>query len=91
MTPGIAAAAPGDAASPFSGTDLCAGAGWLLLAGGRRPVFDDDVWCFGDVDGLAVQLSEGDVRMEFPRSAIRAGGWSPRNTCWPGCCPATSL
>lgn len=65
MTPGIAAAAPGDAASPFSGTDLCAEAGWRLRAGGRRPVFDDDVWCFGDVDGLAVQLSEGDVRMDF--------------------------
>ena len=43
MTPGIAAAAGEDAASPFSGTDLCAGAGWLLRAGGRRPVFDDDV------------------------------------------------
>ena len=43
MTPGIAAAAPGDAASPFSGTDLCAEAGWRLRAGGRRPVFDDDV------------------------------------------------
>ena len=65
MTPGIAAAAPGDAASPFSGTDLCAEAGWRLRAGGRRPVFDDDVRRFGDVDGLAVQLSEGDVRMDF--------------------------
>ena len=65
MTPGTAAAAPADAASPFSGTDLCAAAGWRLRAGRRRPVFDDDVWCFGDVDGLAVQLSEGDVRMDF--------------------------
>lgn len=67
MTPGPAAAADvgGDDASPFAGTDLCAEARRRLRAGGRRPVFDDDVWCFGDVDGLAVQLSEGDVRMDF--------------------------
>jgi hypothetical protein len=73
VTPGTAAAALGDAASPFSGTDLCAEAGWRLRAGGRRPVFDDDIWCFGDVDGLAVQLSEGDVRMNF--TAVRDPRW----------------
>jgi hypothetical protein len=65
VTPGTAAAAPGDAVAPFSGTGLCAEAGWRLRAGGRRPVFDDDVWCFGDVDGVAVQLREPDVRMDF--------------------------
>ena len=27
--------------------------------------------------------------MDFTAIPIRAGGWSPRNTCWPGCCPAT--
>ena len=52
-------------ASPFAGTDLCAKAGWRVRAGGRRPVFDNDVWCFDDVEGVAVQLRTSDVRMDF--------------------------
>jgi hypothetical protein len=70
MTPvsgAAAAAAPAGRhrASPFAGTDLCAKAGWRVRAGGRRPVFDDDVWCFDDVEGVAVQLCKSDLRMDF--------------------------
>ena len=76
MTSGIAAAAPGgDAASPFSGTESPAAP---RRDGGCGPAdaglsSTTTFGVFGDVDGLAVQLSEGDVRMDF--TAIRDPRW----------------
>jgi integrase len=56
----------GVSASVLSGADVCAAAGFRLRPGGRTAVFDDDTWCFDDVDGLSVQMSgRSSTRLDF--------------------------
>ena len=98
--------APGPAArhdgagdrSPFNGSDVCAAAALPLVPGGRTVMFDQDVWDFGDVPGLAAYLDLRDSRLATsPPSPTGGGGWSPRSTSTPAwrpptrswrCCPA---
>src|SRR5262245_46627588 len=52
-------------ASVFARADVFAAAGFRLRAGGRAAAFDDDTWCFGDVDGISVQLTASRTRLDF--------------------------
>ena len=73
--------APGPAArhdgagdrSPFTGSDVCAAAALPLVPGGRTVMFDQDVWDFGDVAGLAAYLHSRDSRLDF--TAITDRRW----------------
>ena len=73
--------APGPAArhdgagdrSPFNGSDVCAAAALPLVPGGRTVMFDQDVWDFGDVAGLAAYLDLRDSRLGF--TAITDRRW----------------
>jgi hypothetical protein len=47
----------GARASVLAGADVCAAAGFRLRPHGRAAMFDDDIWRFGDVEGLSVQMS----------------------------------
>jgi hypothetical protein len=67
------AAAAAAARSPFTGADLCAQAGLPLRPGARGPVFDDDVWDFTTVAGIAVQVSPAALCWDFTR--IRNPAW----------------
>jgi hypothetical protein len=60
-----ALAGNGRGASVFAGSDVFAAAGFRLRAGGRAAAFDDDAWCFGDVDGISVQLTGSRTRLDF--------------------------
>ena len=51
--------------SPFTGTDVCLQAGLTLPDGVRRPLFDDDLWDFTDVVGLAVHIPLANRRFDF--------------------------
>jgi integrase len=59
--------------SPFAGADVCAHAGLVLRDGARGPVFDDEVWDFNGVAGLAVQTRRGILRWKF--TTIANPGW----------------
>ena len=65
--PGPAARHDGGAGarSPFTGSDVCAAAGLRLVPGGRTVCFDQDVWDFRDVAGLAAYLDVRDTRLDF--------------------------
>ncbi|MEU5384179.1 hypothetical protein [Kitasatospora cineracea] len=41
------------AASPFAGRDVCEAAGWEVMEGGPRPVFDEDRWDLIGVKGYS--------------------------------------
>ena len=47
----------GAGASVLAGADVCAAAGFRLSPRGRAAMFGDDIWRFGDVEGLSVQMS----------------------------------
>lgn len=51
--------------SPFSGADVCQLAGLALPEGACRPLFDDDLWDFADIVGLAVHIPPGVRRFDF--------------------------
>jgi integrase len=59
--------------SPFTGSDVCAAAALPLAPGGRTVWFDQDVWDFGDVAGLAAYLNLCDTRLDF--TAITDRRW----------------
>ncbi|WP_410673176.1 hypothetical protein [Amycolatopsis sp. cmx-4-68] len=59
--------------SPFTGLDLCAAAGFELPPGTRRPVFDDDVWSFTEVIGMARYISPNARVLDF--TAITDPRW----------------
>ena len=65
--PGPAARHDGgaDPRSPFTGSDVCASAALPLVPGGRTVSFDQDVWDFRDVAGLAAYLEVRDTRLDF--------------------------
>ncbi len=73
-TPQQAPALHGPGSSVFTGADVCAAAGFRLRPRGHAAAFDDDVWRFGDVDGISVQMSRsGQTRMDF--TAISDPRW----------------
>ena len=73
-TPQQALTCHGTGASLLAGADVCAAAGFRLRPRGRAAMFDDDVWRFGDVDGLSVQMSRpAYTRMDF--TAISDPRW----------------
>jgi hypothetical protein len=51
--------------SPFTGLDVCVEAGFTVSPGGQLVRFVDDVWRFGDVEGLSVQIPASNTRMDF--------------------------
>jgi len=63
----------GDHRSAFTGSDVCAAAALPLAPGGRTVWFDQDVWDFGDVAGLAAYLNLCDTRLDF--TAITDRRW----------------
>jgi len=74
MTRPHPAARPGGAAghrSPFAGSDVCAAAALRIVPGGHTVMFDQDVWDFRDVDGLAVHLHPNEIRLDFTAIADR--------------------
>ena len=99
--------APGPAArhdgagdrSPFNGSDVCAAAALPLVPGRRTVMFDQDVWDFGDVAGLAAYLDLRDSR-DFGFTAITDRRWrlvakeyiyarlAPADPVRGRCCPA---
>lgn len=54
-----------DRPSPFAGDDVCLRAGLALPGGTRRPRFDDDLWDFTEVIGLAVHIPLANRRFNF--------------------------
>ncbi len=73
-TPQHALPRHGTGASVLAGADVCAAAGFRLRPRGRTAMFDDDVWRFGDIDGLSVQMSSpSGTRMDF--TAISDPRW----------------
>ena len=44
---------------------MCAAAGLRIVPGGHAVLFDQDVWHFGDVDGLPVHLGLSSIRLDF--------------------------
>jgi len=59
--------------SVFAGVDVCQAAGLTVPAGGQRPGFDDDIWLFGDVEGVPAHVHDYELRMDF--TAIIAPAW----------------
>jgi integrase len=56
----------GTFASVLAGADVCTAAGFGLCPGGHAAMFDDDIWDFGDVDGISVQMSRpSQTRLDF--------------------------
>jgi hypothetical protein len=53
--------------SPFRGLDIAEQAGLACLAAGHRPMFEDQVWYFGDVAGLPVRVNDCDLRLDFEK------------------------
>jgi hypothetical protein len=51
--------------SPFAGADVCAAAGLRITPGGHGVLFDQDVWHFGDVEGLPAHLAISRLRFDF--------------------------
>jgi hypothetical protein len=51
--------------SAFTGLDVCVEAGFTVRPGGQLVRFVDDVWRFGDVEGLSVQIPASSTRMDF--------------------------
>jgi len=73
-TPQHASTRHGTGASVLAGADICAAAGFRLRPRGRAATFDDDLWRFGDVEGLSVQMSRPVyTRMDF--TAISDPRW----------------
>jgi integrase len=65
-TPQHALTQAGAGASVLAGTDVCAAAGFRLRPAGRAAMFDDDIWRFGDVEGISVQMSRpASTRLDF--------------------------
>jgi hypothetical protein len=62
-----------DRPSPFAGDDVCLRAGFALPNGTRRPLFDDDLWDFTEVIGLAVHIPLAHRRFNF--SSIGDSRW----------------
>ncbi|MCX4097923.1 site-specific integrase [Nocardia sp. alder85J] len=54
-----------DRRSPFAGADICRQAGLALPEGAHRPLFDDDMWDFTDVAGLAIHIPPSVRRFDF--------------------------
>lgn len=50
---------------PFADADVCQQAGLILPAGARRPVFEDDLWDFAQVEGLPVDMARSTRRFDF--------------------------
>ncbi len=60
--------------SVLAGADVCAAAGFRLRPRGRAATFDDDIWNFGDIEGLSVQMSgPACTRLDF--TAISDPRW----------------
>jgi hypothetical protein len=59
--------------SPFCGLDIGEQAGLAYPGGGRRPVFENQVWDFGDVIGLPVRVNDYELRLDFGQ--INDGRW----------------
>ena len=56
----------GTFASVLAGADVCTAAGFGLCPGGHAAIFDNDIWDFGDVDGISVQMSRpSQTRLDF--------------------------
>ena len=73
-TPQHALIQAGAGAGVLAGADVCSAAGFRLRPGGRAAMFDDDVWRFGDVEGLSVQMSRpAGTRLDF--TAISDPRW----------------
>lgn len=51
--------------SVFTGADVCLQAGLTLPDDVRRPLFDDDLWDFTEVVGLAVNIPLANRRFDF--------------------------
>jgi integrase len=51
--------------SVFAGADICREAGLTLADGAARPVFEDEVWEFGEVVGLPVHMPPVARRLDF--------------------------
>lgn len=61
-------------ASVLAGADVCAAAGFRLRPRGHAAIFDDDIWNFGDIEGLSVQMSRpASARLDF--TAVRDPRW----------------
>lgn len=61
-------------AGVLAGADVCAAAGFRLRPRGHAAMFDDDIWRFGDVEGLSVQMSmPACTRLDF--TAISDPRW----------------
>ena len=71
--PAVRPGSAGGPRSPFTGSDVCAAAALPLAPGGRTVMFDQDVWHFGDVEGLAAYLRQCDPRLDF--TAITERRW----------------
>lgn len=54
-----------DARSPFTGLDICTAAGFALPPGAAHPVFEDDVWSFAEVIGLARYIKDHQRVLDF--------------------------
>ncbi|MGI8312833.1 hypothetical protein [Saccharopolyspora hattusasensis] len=65
MTTFAASSGFDDRPSPFAGDDVCLRAGLALPDGTRRPLFDDDLWDFTEVIGLAVHIPLSNRRFNF--------------------------
>ena len=73
-TPQHALAQAGAGASVLAGADVCAAAGFRLRPRGHAAMFDDDIWSFGDIEGLSVQMSSpASTRLDF--TAISDPRW----------------
>lgn len=57
--------APTHRRSVFAGLDICGAAGFRLARGVSGPNFDDDVWSFGEVIGVARYISPSVKIMDF--------------------------
>lgn len=55
----------GDRPSPFTGADVCGEASLHLPEGAPRPIFEDDMWDFGEVIGLPADMRPHLRRLDF--------------------------
>jgi integrase len=65
-TPQHALVQAGVGASVLAGADVCAAAGFRLRPHGHAATFEDDIWSFGHIEGLSVQMSSpASTRLDF--------------------------
>jgi len=73
-TPQHALTRTGARVSVLAGADVCAAAGFRLRPHGHAAMFDDDIWHFGGIEGLSVQMSRpGGTRLDF--TAVTGQRW----------------